>query len=57
MADTNPLPLTAAELTRRILAGEKIPLAELKDFILAAHADTKADRKAKDKGEKDVEFF
>lgn len=52
-----PLTEQAREIARRILAGEKVPTEELCSFILAAHSEIKGERKKKESGEKDVDFF
>ena len=54
--DTN-LTLLALELSARIIAGEKVPLDELREFILASHLEIKGERKKKESGEKDVSSF
>lgn len=54
---TTSLADLAREISRRILAGEKVPAEELASFILAAHSEIKGERKKKEAGEKDVDFF
>jgi hypothetical protein len=51
------LPVTrAAELRARILAGEKIPLEELREFIIASQTALEGQKKTREKPS-DVEFF
>lgn len=47
------------DLKSRILSGERIPLEELRAFILAAESDLTTERKKRNSGEKpkDVDFF
>jgi len=56
---TDPLRLKALELRTRMQAGEKIPIEDLRAFILAADSDLSAQRKKENLKEKasDVEFF
>lgn len=51
--------LDALSLKARILAGEKVPIEDLKAFILKADADLTSTRKRENKVEKatDVDFF
>ncbi len=51
--------LTALDLKARILAGENVPLADLKAFLLQADTDLTSARKKENKAEKttDVDFF
>lgn len=51
-----PSQLAALDLRRRMLAGEKIPLSELKEFILASNSTLEGQRKQREKPT-DVEFF
>jgi len=49
--------LKATQLSQRILSGEKIPLEELREFIIAANTKLTGDQKKKDTPPKDVDFF
>jgi hypothetical protein len=52
--------LAALELKARMLSGEKIPIEELKAFVLRSEKDLSANRAKEAKAEKkpdDVDFF
>jgi predicted nucleotidyltransferase len=46
----------AASLRARILAGESVPLDELKEFIITSNTSLEIQRKTRDKPS-DVDFF
>ena len=55
-APLTPAQQTALALKSRILAGEKVPLDELKEFILLANSNLTSQRKEAQKPS-DVDFF
>lgn len=65
-ADLLDMELSAADMQSKLLAGEKVPLEDLKAFILLAHKSHEAIRKERNKAEEkavkpaprtDVDFF